>query len=173
MLGNGRVEAQCFDGEKRLAHIRGKMRKKVTLPLFLFSPRLLSLNAYRIVADDGRDCGQGRKGKERKGTQGVICSCNSNEQALTFLEASLIFLPGFFWHVPFGEAATSVRHRWVSCRPTTIRHEIHTSTHTLAGFPQLFKGYWTLKAPEEETTQTRMTGRATCNTVMITCKTIS
>jgi len=29
MLGNGRLEAQCFDGEKRLAHIRGKMRKKV------------------------------------------------------------------------------------------------------------------------------------------------
>ena len=29
MLGNGRVEAQCFDGTKRLAHIRGKMRKKV------------------------------------------------------------------------------------------------------------------------------------------------
>lgn len=28
MLGNGRLEAQCFDGEKRLAHIRGKMRKK-------------------------------------------------------------------------------------------------------------------------------------------------
>ncbi|CAG8454421.1 2146_t:CDS:2 [Diversispora eburnea] len=23
MLGNGRLEAQCFDGEKRLAHIRG------------------------------------------------------------------------------------------------------------------------------------------------------
>lgn len=36
MLGNGRVEAQCFDGEKRLAHIRGKMRKKVTIPLFVF-----------------------------------------------------------------------------------------------------------------------------------------
>jgi len=31
MLGNGRLEVQCFDGEKRLAHIRGKMRKKVTL----------------------------------------------------------------------------------------------------------------------------------------------
>ena len=31
MLGNGRVEAMCFDGEKRLAHIRGKMRKKVSL----------------------------------------------------------------------------------------------------------------------------------------------
>jgi len=33
MLGNGRLEAQCFDGEKRLAHIRGKMRKKVRASL--------------------------------------------------------------------------------------------------------------------------------------------
>jgi len=31
MLGNGRLEAMCFDGEKRLAHIRGKMRKKVCI----------------------------------------------------------------------------------------------------------------------------------------------
>jgi initiation factor 1A len=31
MLGNGRLEAMCFDGEKRLAHIRGKMRKKVSI----------------------------------------------------------------------------------------------------------------------------------------------
>ncbi|TIB77857.1 hypothetical protein E3Q23_01052 [Wallemia mellicola] len=29
MLGNGRLEASCFDGVKRLGHIRGKMRKKV------------------------------------------------------------------------------------------------------------------------------------------------
>lgn len=29
MLGNGRVEAVCFDGTKRLCHIRGKLRKKV------------------------------------------------------------------------------------------------------------------------------------------------
>ena len=29
MLGNGRLEALCFDGERRLAHIRGKLRKKV------------------------------------------------------------------------------------------------------------------------------------------------
>ena len=33
MLGNGRLEAMCFDGEKRLAHIRGKMRKKVGVVL--------------------------------------------------------------------------------------------------------------------------------------------
>jgi len=29
MLGNGRLEALCFDGLKRLCHIRGKLRKKV------------------------------------------------------------------------------------------------------------------------------------------------
>jgi initiation factor 1A len=40
MLGNGRLEALCFDGEKRLAHIRGKMRKKVCIvvtPVFVIS----------------------------------------------------------------------------------------------------------------------------------------
>ncbi len=29
MLGNGRLEAMCFDGVQRLCHIRGKLRKKV------------------------------------------------------------------------------------------------------------------------------------------------
>nr|QBH73134.1 eukaryotic translation initiation factor 1A [Thermobia domestica] len=29
MLGSGRLEAMCFDGVKRLCHIRGKLRKKV------------------------------------------------------------------------------------------------------------------------------------------------
>ncbi|CAM8904709.1 unnamed protein product [Rhodiola kirilowii] len=29
MLGNGRCEATCIDGTKRLCHIRGKMHKKV------------------------------------------------------------------------------------------------------------------------------------------------
>jgi len=29
MLGNGRIEADCFDGKRRLAEIRGKMKKKV------------------------------------------------------------------------------------------------------------------------------------------------
>jgi len=29
MLGNGRLEATCFDGVRRLCHIRGKLRKKV------------------------------------------------------------------------------------------------------------------------------------------------
>ena len=29
MLGNGRLEAFCFDGTTRLAHIRGNMRRRV------------------------------------------------------------------------------------------------------------------------------------------------
>lgn len=29
MLGNGRLEVLCFDGIKRMGHIRGKLRKKV------------------------------------------------------------------------------------------------------------------------------------------------
>jgi initiation factor 1A len=29
MLGNGRLIAQCYDGQDRQCHIRGKMRKKV------------------------------------------------------------------------------------------------------------------------------------------------
>lgn len=29
MLGNGRIQATCFDGEVRMGHIRGKLRKKV------------------------------------------------------------------------------------------------------------------------------------------------
>lgn len=29
MLGNGRLEAKCFDGKTRLGKIRGNMRKKI------------------------------------------------------------------------------------------------------------------------------------------------
>jgi hypothetical protein len=36
MLGNGRLEAKCQDGETRLGQIRGQMRKKVC-----YSHRLL------------------------------------------------------------------------------------------------------------------------------------
>ena len=41
MLGNGRLEAMCFDGEKRLAHIRGKMRKKVRTAMLTRIARVL------------------------------------------------------------------------------------------------------------------------------------
>lgn len=37
MLGNGRLEAMCFDGVKRLCHIRGKLRKKVFKKFYTLS----------------------------------------------------------------------------------------------------------------------------------------
>ena len=43
MLGNGRCECYCFDGVTRLGHIRGKMRKKVSLSATLDHLRLASL----------------------------------------------------------------------------------------------------------------------------------
>ncbi|KTW32736.1 eukaryotic translation initiation factor 1A [Pneumocystis jirovecii RU7] len=62
MLGNGRLEAMCFDGEKRLAHIRGKLRKKVWINQG--DVILLSLREYqdkkadvilKYTADEARD----------------------------------------------------------------------------------------------------------------------
>jgi len=40
MLGNGRLEAKCQDGETRLGQIRGQMRKKVGLVWFWFLVRV-------------------------------------------------------------------------------------------------------------------------------------
>lgn len=39
MLGNGRVEALCFDGETRIAQIRGRLRKKVYFGFLFFQNR--------------------------------------------------------------------------------------------------------------------------------------
>jgi translation initiation factor 1A len=50
MLGNGRLEALCFDGSKRLAHIRGKLRKKVWI--IQGDIILLSLREYQDEKGD-------------------------------------------------------------------------------------------------------------------------
>uniref|UniRef100_A0A8D2NIA8 Eukaryotic translation initiation factor 4C n=1 Tax=Zonotrichia albicollis TaxID=44394 RepID=A0A8D2NIA8_ZONAL len=53
MLGNGRLEALCFDGVKRLCHIRGKLRKKVFhLPVLCWCVvRRRSLGLFPVKAD--------------------------------------------------------------------------------------------------------------------------
>ncbi|KAH9083876.1 eukaryotic translation initiation factor 1A [Lactarius deliciosus] len=63
MLGNGRLEALCFDGEKRLAHIRGKMRKKVWInqgDIILLSLREFQDGKADVIvkytADEARNC---------------------------------------------------------------------------------------------------------------------
>ena len=70
MLGNGRLEAMCFDGVKRLCHIRGKLRKKVnfgkqtsfnppksnpTNTTFMFSPKTFGGNKLVITFMAGVD----------------------------------------------------------------------------------------------------------------------
>jgi len=50
MLGNGRLEALCFDGVRRLAHIRGKLRKKVWINTGDII--LLSLRDYQDAKGD-------------------------------------------------------------------------------------------------------------------------
>ena len=47
MLGQGRLEAQCMDGVKRLCHIRGKMRKKVWVNVGDIV--LLGLREYQVL----------------------------------------------------------------------------------------------------------------------------
>jgi len=51
MLGNGRLEAQCFDRENRLAHIRAKPRKKVWINQGDII--LLSLRDFQDAKDSG------------------------------------------------------------------------------------------------------------------------
>ncbi|KAL8274639.1 hypothetical protein Esti_001354 [Eimeria stiedai] len=53
MLGNGRLEAHCFDGVRRLCHIRGKMRKRVWVnagDIVLISLREFQDNKGDIIA---------------------------------------------------------------------------------------------------------------------------
>ena len=51
MLGNGRLEAMCFDGVKRLCHIRGKLRKKVKLTVLTFSHYKVPLQVWINQSD--------------------------------------------------------------------------------------------------------------------------
>ncbi len=53
MLGNGRLEAQCFDGERRLAHIRGKLRKKVWINQGRQTARVGALDASLADTSSG------------------------------------------------------------------------------------------------------------------------
>ncbi|CEP02373.1 Eukaryotic translation initiation factor 4C [Plasmodiophora brassicae] len=51
MLGNGRLEAVCFDGKTRLCHIRGKMRKRVWI-----TQGDIVLLGLRDYQDEKADC---------------------------------------------------------------------------------------------------------------------
>ena len=50
MLGNGRLEAYCFDGMNRLCHIRGKLRKKVIF-LIIFVDIIIIIDRYGLIKE--------------------------------------------------------------------------------------------------------------------------
>lgn len=63
MLGNGRLEAMCFDGVKRLCHIRGKLRKKVSVFRLVtklkISERIIQVkSAYTIFIREKKESGK-------------------------------------------------------------------------------------------------------------------
>jgi hypothetical protein len=50
MLGNGRLEGHCFDGQTRLCHIRGKMRKKVWVSVPAYNPCACSNSFVNLLS---------------------------------------------------------------------------------------------------------------------------
>uniref|UniRef100_A0A8C6WEU0 Eukaryotic translation initiation factor 4C n=1 Tax=Neogobius melanostomus TaxID=47308 RepID=A0A8C6WEU0_9GOBI len=58
MLGNGRLEAMCFDGTKRLCHIRGKACIQFTHNLYIIHPLSSQDNKADVIlkynADEAR-----------------------------------------------------------------------------------------------------------------------
>jgi len=72
MLGNGRVEAMCFDGEKRLAHIRGKMRKKVRGRLHYSVAQGGRGSRESIEVDSEVEGGSGACAEARRRREGMV-----------------------------------------------------------------------------------------------------
>ena len=100
MLGNGRLEAMCFDGEKRLAHIRGKMRKKVCIvvvPIRMLSddsPNQVWINQGDIILLSLREFQDGKADVIVKYTGDEARNCRSTlrvhrEQVLTSRSKSI------------------------------------------------------------------------------------
>lgn len=54
MLGNGRLEAKCQDGETRLGQIRGQMRKKVGLVQSCFLVRVRMEDSFGVAHGSGK-----------------------------------------------------------------------------------------------------------------------
>ncbi|XP_058441502.1 uncharacterized protein LOC124106569 isoform X1 [Marmota monax] len=72
MLGNGRLEAMCFDGIKRLCHIRGKLRKKV----WINSSDIILVGLRDYQLDDHDEQKGGRYTKPIDGSFWKNCTTN-------------------------------------------------------------------------------------------------
>ena len=52
MLGNARLEAMCFDGVTRICHIRGSLRKKVSVEVYFPLVQSLPLKHVSVLPSD-------------------------------------------------------------------------------------------------------------------------
>ena len=52
MLGNARLEAVCFDGVTRICHIRGSLRKKVSVEVYFPLVQSLPLKHVSVLPSD-------------------------------------------------------------------------------------------------------------------------
>lgn len=52
MLGNARLEAMCFDGVTRICHIRGSLRRKVSVETYFPLVQKLPLKYISVLPND-------------------------------------------------------------------------------------------------------------------------
>ena len=111
MLGSGRLEAACFDGTTRLAHIRGKMRKKVWIgagDIILVSLREYQDEKVDVIhkytADEARALKTaGELPESAKINETVMeMAADSGEDDCAFeFDDVRVSLPGYYHYHPF------------------------------------------------------------------------
>ena len=81
MLGNGRLEATCFDGTTRLCHIRGKFRKRVWInagDIILLGLREYQDGKADVIHKYTPDEARTLKGEMQKARQGPVLRSGNN-----------------------------------------------------------------------------------------------
>ncbi|WVQ94689.1 translation initiation factor eIF-1A [Kwoniella sp. CBS 9459] len=96
MLGNGRIEAKCLDGETRLAQIRGQMRKKVWIvvgDIILLSLRDFQDDRadviHRYTPDEARNLKTYGELKDFTLVEGQEAGSEEEEEGIEFEEADI------------------------------------------------------------------------------------
>ncbi|WWC68860.1 translation initiation factor eIF-1A [Kwoniella pini CBS 10737] len=96
MLGNGRLEAKCLDGETRLAQIRGQMRKKVWIvvgDIILLSLRDFQDDRadviHKYTADEARNLKTYGELKDFTLVENAEAGSDEEEEGIEFEEADI------------------------------------------------------------------------------------
>lgn len=136
MLGNGRLEAYCFDGEKRLAHIRGKLRKKVWVNQGDII--LVSLREYQDAKADVILKYSADEARSLKAYSELPDTAKINETDTYVFMLSLIYTEYSRSDTNIFPLATGVRVRTTSSSSTKIVKTVTTRKSTLMRFKRFF-----------------------------------